>query len=127
MSSPKPQKAGLRAQRVLFGILVGCAAVLQLAFLVNMLMWRSAPDRGWYAVSGLGMNVIGDTRPLGEESGLRRGDRIRTINGQPYETLEEMYALLDPEIGQVNVYTLERAGEVLTVTVPVSDTCTVQW
>ena len=54
-------------------------------------------------------------RPLGQQAGLRDGDVITSLNGSAYETFEELWALLDYEIGRANVYQVERGGERLTV------------
>lgn len=98
------------------GLLLAALA-LQAAFLANMIRWREAPDRGWISMAQLGPNVIWQTRPLGEEAGLRTGDEILSINGERYETRDEMLALLDLEIGATNVYEIRRGERVLRVPV----------
>jgi sigma-B regulation protein RsbU (phosphoserine phosphatase) len=65
----------------------------------------------------MGPRIVGVTSPLGEEAGLRIGDKILTLNGKSYETLDELYALIDFEIGHINVYEIERNGKTFTVSV----------
>ncbi|NIM99923.1 MAG: hypothetical protein GTO24_18180, partial [candidate division Zixibacteria bacterium] len=55
--------------------------------------------------------------PLAEEAGLRKGDKILTINGKSYETLDEAIKLVDLEIGHENVYEVERGGKTFTVSI----------
>ncbi len=98
-------------------MLVAIALVLELAFLVNMILWREAPDRGWIAMSDLGPHVVAAVRPLGERAGLRKGDRILSVNGQGFGTNDELRALLDLEIGHSNRYQVERGGERLSIEV----------
>src|SRR5262245_50281641 len=93
------------AQRLLFAVLVCFAFLIQVLFLANMVRWTSAPDRGWIYTGALGPRIIAITRPLGEEAGLRKGDRILAINNQEsFATLDELNALIDYEIGHVNEY-----------------------
>jgi len=91
------------------------AFLLQLAYLVNAIRWTEAPDRGWIAMVQLGPEVVAVARPLGLEAGLRDGDRILRLNGKPYQTFDELWALLDYELGNVNVYEIEREGREFTV------------
>lgn len=104
-------------QKVLFAVLIGLACLVQGFFFINMVQWTSAPDRGWVGMTQLGPKIIAVTRPLGEQAGLRKGDKILTINGQSYETFEELVHLLDWTIGHRNVYSVERDGQILTVAV----------
>jgi class 3 adenylate cyclase len=104
-------------QRILFALLVICVAGLQLGYLFNMVAWRSEPDRGWYLVTDLGPHIVAATRPPGEAAGLRRGDRILTINGRTYADIRELWQVLDPRIGSTNVYEIERGGQTFTIPV----------
>lgn len=105
----------LRTSHVLLVGLALFAGVLQIAYLANALRWTEAPDRGWIAMVQLGPQVVAVARPLGYEAGLRDGDRIVRLNGESYETFDELWGLLDYEIGRVNVYEIERAGSLITV------------
>ena len=73
---------------------------------------RDAPDRGFiHERRDRHPHVVAQTRPLGEEAGLRAGDRILPVNGREYETFRELLGLLDLTPGRENVYEIERQGE----------------
>jgi class 3 adenylate cyclase len=103
------------SQRAFLGVLILVAVVLQGAYLYNMLRWQHAPDRGWIFMIQLGPDVVAITRPLGYQAGLREGDVILRLNGSPYQTFEELWSLLDYEIGHVNTYEVRRGDEMHTV------------
>ena len=117
MKTHNKAKRNINSQKVLLAGLVGVALAIQVFFLVNMIMWQSAPNKGWQTSIELGPKIVGATFPLGEKAGLRKGDKILAINGKPYETLDEAIKLTDLQIGHVNVYTIERAEKTLTVSV----------
>jgi serine phosphatase RsbU (regulator of sigma subunit) len=104
-------------QRIFFSALVFLAIVLQVLFFANIIMWRSSPDRGWRTITELGPTVVGVTSPLGDENGLRVGDKILTLNGKTYKTYDELIETLDLQIGHVNVYKIDRNGQTVTISV----------
>ena len=107
MNTPR---TGLAPRAVLVALAV-LALALQSIYLLNAIRWIDAPDRGWIAMIQLGPDVVAVARPLGVEAGLRDGDRIVALNGESYETFDELWALLDYEIGRVNTYQVLRDGE----------------
>jgi class 3 adenylate cyclase len=105
-------------RRLQYGALAGIALfalLLQGAYLYNAVRWIDAPDRGWFAMVQLGPNVVATARPLGIAAGLRDGDTIVRLNGSSYRTFDELWDLLDYELGRVNVYEVERSGETVRV------------
>jgi class 3 adenylate cyclase len=104
-------------QRLLFGTAVTLVVALELMALVNVFMWRRAPDFGWIPSPALGGDVVGFTTAWGQTSGLRWGDRILSINGQTFTTADERNALIDFEIGGVTTYSIVREAKPLTVRV----------
>jgi len=90
---------------------------LQGAYLWNAVRWTEAPDRGWIAMIQLGPTVVAQARPLGYQAGLRDGDVILELNGRSFETFEELWTVLDYEIGHDNVYSVQRGDEVLSVAI----------
>jgi class 3 adenylate cyclase len=104
-----------RLQYCALGAVALFALLLQGAYLYNTIRWIDAPDRGWFALVQLGPNVVAEARPLGLEAGLRDQDKIVRLNGQSYQTFNEMWDLLDYELGRVNVYEVERGGETLSI------------
>ncbi len=112
-----PVKTG-NSRQLQYWVLGGVALfalLLQAAYLYNAIRWIDAPDRGWFAMVQLGPNVVATARPLGREAGLRDGDKIVRLNGSSYQTFDELWKLLDYEIGRVNVYEVERSGETFSV------------
>jgi len=98
-----------------FGLLSLTTIAFDGAYMVNVTQWFSAPFRGWiYSVSG-DPHIVVETYAVAEEAGLEVGDRIRTINGSSFETFHEMHALLNLELGAVNVYEIERGDRVLEI------------
>jgi class 3 adenylate cyclase len=112
-------RLGQRAQRAAFAFVVVAAGMLEVLYAIHLVRWAEAPDRGFILTVDVGMHVIAQTRPLGEEAGLRAGDRILSVNGREYETFRELLGLLDLQEGRENVYAIERGGERLTIPVPV--------
>jgi hypothetical protein len=107
-------------QSVAAGLLVVLVLGFQGAYLANFLSWPNAPDRGYLNhFIDLGPHIVAQTRPLGEEAGLRAGDRILTVNTLPFETFAEYLEILDWELGHVNEYRVRRGAEELTIDVPV--------
>jgi class 3 adenylate cyclase len=117
VSSARTHTPSVRVQRILLGALVAFALALEIALVVNLFLWRSAPDRGWFPMDTLGLNVVGQTRPSGEEAGLRNGDRILALNGEAFASTVEFRALFDRRLGNSNVYTIERDGQTLSIPV----------
>jgi membrane-associated protease RseP (regulator of RpoE activity) len=91
-------------QRLLFPLVVVTALLLQGAYLANMVLWRDAPDRGFLVDQTSGLDRIASLRPLGQEAGLRVGDRILSINGETYRTVQELRRLVRSEAGTETVY-----------------------
>lgn len=112
-----PQSPSRFRQRLLFAGLLAVVLGLEMLFLANVIRWRGAPDVGWIPMPEFGPRAIGFVSAVGEEAGLRRGDRIVSVNGRSYATQDELNALLNFEIGGKTVYELGRAGETLTLTV----------
>lgn len=104
-------------QRLALVVLALFVVTLQVAYLWNAIRWTEAPDRGWIAMIQLGPTVVAQARPLGYQAGLRDGDVILELNGQSFETFEELWEVLDSEIGNDNVYSVQRGNEVLTFAV----------
>jgi hypothetical protein len=108
-----------RASGAAFATLAAAAFVLLGLYAYHLTVWPAKPDRGFLVSFDFGPNVVAQTRPLGEASGLRNGDRILSVNGIEYDTLAGLLAALVLEEGRDNVYQIERGGEALEVPVPV--------
>ncbi|HLF91860.1 MAG TPA: SpoIIE family protein phosphatase, partial [Planctomycetota bacterium] len=79
----------------------------------NMVHWADGPDFGWRTMYNYGPNIVGQVFNLGQQAGLREGDRIRAINNRTYATFDELFLgdLRRTESGSVNVYTVIREGK----------------
>ena len=115
MSSPRPKNPLL--QRAVFVAIVAAAVAFQCLYLANLLRWPAAPDRGCWMHFDLGVHVVGQTRPLGDEAGLLSGDRILTVNGRDYRTYRQYLEILKLDPGEENVYQIQRGSQTLTVPV----------
>jgi regulator of sigma E protease len=63
--------------------------------------------------------VVGEIQPASaaEAAGLRPGDRIVAVDGEPLESFEELQGIVRDSPGVPLAFTVERAGETLEVTV----------
>lgn len=86
-------------------------------YFYNIALWRLYPDLGFGFRSATGIKVVGVLTDVGEAAGLRLGDRIETINGQPYTRLDEARTLIDRKVGAENTYQIRRESERLSITV----------
>jgi two-component system NtrC family sensor kinase len=59
-----------------------------------------------------GPNIVAEVFTVGNEAGLRVGDKIRAINGKTYSTFDELFfKVRHDEPGSVNTYTVQRDGK----------------
>src|SRR5262245_30816600 len=109
---------GQRRQAAAFVAATLLALTVQGLFLANVLRWPATADKGWIFMMEMGPRVVAITRPVGERAGLRVGDEILTLNGAPYTSFDELFELLDLELGHRNVYEVRRGAETRTIEVP---------
>ena len=80
-------------------------------YVFNMVQWRNSADFGWIPMFDFGPNVVAEVFEAGEKAGLREGDEIREINGQPYTTFYELFfEVRNHEPGSTNTYLVEQDG-----------------
>jgi sigma-B regulation protein RsbU (phosphoserine phosphatase) len=105
---------GIRPYWVYFTIAATLVVLLYTLYAINMVMWRKAPDFGWRGLYSSGPNVVAEVMEVAEAAGLRVGDTIKAINGQSYNTFDQLYfKILRREPGSVNVYTVVRDGKTM--------------
>ncbi len=119
MTNRREEGPWRRVQQVLFALVVALALGFELVYALHLLRWADAPDRGFILNVEIGIHQVAQTRPLGEEAGLRAGDHILTVNGHEYATFRELLGLLDLTPGRENLYAIERDGERREIAVPV--------
>jgi sigma-B regulation protein RsbU (phosphoserine phosphatase) len=99
-----------------FVFLAALVAVFAVYFraIVN---WSDYPDFGFSFRSASGLKVIGVVTKHGEQAGLRVGDRILKVNEKDFNTLVELRAIVNWDLGVGNTYLLERDGQQFTIIV----------
>jgi hypothetical protein len=84
---------------------------------INIVRWRNSPDFGWRPLYDSGPNVVAQIFESGEAAGLRVGDTIQALNGQTYNTFEELFKIRREKPGSVNAYKVLRGGETFEINV----------
>jgi serine phosphatase RsbU (regulator of sigma subunit) len=105
-----------RSQLSFYSILAS-VVLISVLFLVNLLMWRNAPNFGFGFRNATGIKVVGVVRSHGEMAGLRVGDRILAVNGKAYDTYTEFNTAKNWKLGDINTYLIEREGGKLEIAV----------
>jgi serine phosphatase RsbU (regulator of sigma subunit) len=101
-----------------FTIAVTLIVVVYVLYGVNMVWWRSSPDFGWRTTYESGPNVVAQVLEAGQKAGLLVGDNILAINGQAYNTFDELYfKFRNNEPGSVNTYTVMRDGKTVEISI----------
>ena len=86
-------------------------------YLYNIIKWGELPDRGIYFRSATGVKVVGSVSEPGRRGGVEAGDRILSVNGKTFANMEELRSAIHQEIGEKNIYLLEREGKQFEVTI----------
>ena len=90
------------------------AAIAGLYF-YNIILWSDYPDLGFSYRTATGLKVVGVVRQHGLDAGLQVGDKILELNGQTYSTIEELRAILKWNLGENNIWLIERDNRVLQI------------
>ncbi|MBP1742096.1 MAG: hypothetical protein H6Q48_4389 [Deltaproteobacteria bacterium] len=96
---------------IAFLVLLAALVTVFALYFRTIVKWSEYPDFGYSFRSATGLKVIGVVTKHGEQSGLRVGDRILTVNGKDFNTIEELRAVMNTEPAQENSYFLEREGQ----------------
>lgn len=104
--------------KVFFVIILAVTAIVASLYLYNIIRWGNLPDRGFYFRTATGVNIIGIVTSLGEEAGLRVGDRILSVNGKRFTNVNEFRKAYRTELGVENVYLVERGSKQFVVKIP---------
>ena len=108
--------SALRGPRVWLVVFLALVASLFFVYAVNIIQWRNSPDFGWRTMYDSGPNFVAEVFQRGKDAGLQVGDVILTINGQTYDTFDELYFRVrsnEPDLQ--NNYTVNRNGLTLQV------------
>ena len=84
----------------------------------NMYAWRNSTDYGWTTMQDSGPHIVAEVFDLGEKAGLRTGDTIKAINGQNYDTFDDLYfKVRHNRPGNKNVYTVDRDDKLSNISI----------
>ncbi|OGI53582.1 MAG: hypothetical protein A3E57_03385 [Candidatus Muproteobacteria bacterium RIFCSPHIGHO2_12_FULL_60_33] len=101
-----------------FASLIAFFSALALLYFLNLARWSQGPDFGWSVIFDLDRTMISQVHGEADKAGLRVGDRIVTINGLKIARYSDLQRVLERGVPGENIYTVDRAGESVTVTVP---------
>lgn len=103
-----------------YGVALALAAAALVLYGINLARWPDSPDFGWRTMYTSGPNIVSQVFSSGEAAGLRPGDRIVAINGRAYGSFDELFfgGLRREEPGSTNIYTVQRDGQTLELSVP---------
>jgi adenylate cyclase len=95
-----------------FLIALSVILFVYLLYGANIIGWRKSPNFGWRTMYNSGPNIVAEVFTIGNEAGLRVGDKIIAINGKTYSTFDELFfKVRHDEPGSVNTYTVQRDGK----------------
>jgi transcriptional regulator with GAF, ATPase, and Fis domain len=86
-------------------------------YFYNIFRWANEPEWGFIFRSGSAIDIIGGVREKGHEAGLQSGDRLLSINGKKFQTVQERRAFRNYGLGEKNTYVIERGSDRLEVTI----------
>ena len=103
---------------IYFTLLVIAALGMFSLYTYNIIRWRNSPDFGWRTMYDSGPNFVAEVFARGEEAGLRVGDTILAINGQTYNSFDELFfKIRHPDLGSVNSYAVVRDGKTVEINI----------
>ena len=102
---------------IAFFVLLAALVVVFAFYFRSIVKWSDYPDFGYSFRSATGLKVMGVVTGHGAQAGLQVGDRILKVNGRDYNTVEELRAVMNRELGEQNAYLLEREGHQFTIVV----------
>jgi serine phosphatase RsbU (regulator of sigma subunit) len=110
--------ASMRIYWVYFFLALLITVVVYTLYGVNVYRWQDSPDFGWRTMYNSGANVVAEVFKAGEAPGIRAGDTVQAINGQAYNTFDELYfKVRNDKPGAVNTYTILRDGKTMEISI----------
>lgn len=114
MSMPDKKKT---VSVISFSLLLSFAILVSALYLYNIILWQHYPDRGYGFRVATGIDRIGFVWGQGITAGLQVGDRILSANGRAFSNMQELRNALHHELGQDNVYLIQRGEKQFEVTI----------
>ena len=103
--------------KIAFTICVTVFAIIAGFYLYNIVKWKDYPDFGFSLRSATGIKVVGVVRDHGKAAGIQVGDTILDVNHESYNSIEELRARINWELGDDNLWHVERTGRYLYITI----------
>jgi S1-C subfamily serine protease len=85
--------------------------------LFNIFRWADRLDYGKFFRSSTGIKVVGGVTTLGRKAGIQLGDRILKVNGETYNSIQELLSIINSRPGSQVIFSMERSGRHFEVTV----------
>ena len=86
-------------------------------YLYNIIKWGDEPEWGFFFRSGSAIDIIGGVKDEGRRSGLLPGDRILSINGKKFQTVQERRTFRNYGPKEKNTFVIERGGNQFEITI----------
>jgi len=117
MRSDKPSP-GTHGHWLYFGIALALIGTVYVLYGANIIRWRNSPDFGWRTNYSYGPNVVAEVFKAGDAAGLQVGDTILAVNGQTYDTFDELFfKIRNEQPGSLNTYTVKRNGQTVDIAI----------
>ncbi len=97
--------------KVFFVIALAMIIAIASLYLYNIIKWGNLPDYGYGFRTATGVKVVGVVLEVGRKAGLSVGDHIIKVNGRTVSNYEDMHAVRNRQIGDKNIYLIEREGK----------------
>jgi class 3 adenylate cyclase len=86
-------------------------------YFYNIVKWGDEPEWGFFFRSGSAIDIIGGVIEEGRRAGLLPGDRILSINGKKFQTIQERRAFRNCSPKAKNTFVIERGGDQFEITI----------
>ena len=97
--------------QIAFFCVISATLAIALLYLYNIIKWANLPDYGFGYRIARGISVIGSVTEPGRKAGIEVGDHILEINGKAYKNYREFRNEQHTELGEKNIYLVERGGK----------------
>ena len=111
-----PSKDNKNRSCFAFGLVVAFILTVASLYFYNIIKWGDEPEWGFFFRSGSAVDIIGGVRKEGRQAGLLPGDRILSINGKKFQTVQERRAFRNFNPKEKITFVIERDGDQLEIT-----------
>ena len=100
-----------------FGFVMVLILTVASLYFYNIVRWADKPELGFFFRSGSAIDIIGGVKDEGRRAGLLPGDRILSINGKKFQTIQERRAFRNCSPKAKNTFVIERGGDQFEITI----------